>query len=68
MTKEEKIEFLKKMGYGGSVLREATCVPPAPPKEARKIPAIKYNMDDLYHMHRIFNQKKEQICPPQTQD
>jgi len=69
MTSEEKVTFLKKMGYGGSILRTAVGLPASePPKERKKPTIFKYNMDDLYHVYKIFNLKKESTCLPQTRD
>lgn len=66
MNEEERIQFLKKMGYGGSGILNAARDNPAPERQTRKerpvTPAVeKYSRDvdkqELLNLHRIFNQE-----------
>ena len=56
MTDEEKIKFLKKMGYSGSLIQQKSIVPP--PKE--KVDRSKNLVDksELLNLNRIFNGPK----------
>ena len=72
MNEEERIQFLKKMGYGGSGILNAAKDNPAPStperqtrKERPVTPAAeKYSRDvdkqELLNLHRIFNQENRE--------
>ena len=60
MTSEEKVMFLKKMGYGGSVLRAAQGYKPERKKPhivPGKMPKNHVSKQDLIDLYNIFNKK-----------
>lgn len=61
MTDEEKIKFLKKMGYSGSCLQKNSIVPiPKPEKDAdKKMPKNHVDKSELLNLHRMFNEKSD---------
>lgn len=69
MTPEEKIAFLKKMGYGGNILmaadKDKTEHKKSEPNPV-KVPKNRVDKKEIINLYQIFN--KETSCRPQIQE